>query len=220
LTVCAVGARADAAHELAERVAAAYGLEAFSHVEAIRYTFNVTLPNKTISRNWVWSVKENSVTAMQQGTLHAYKRNAPDAVAANKDLDGQFVNDQYWLLFPFHLIWDKEATLTLADGEQPLPIGPGTARKLTVSYPAEGGYTPGDAYDLYVDSQNHLVQWVYRKGNSPTPTRITTWAQPTTVGPLQLCLDHRTPDSPFHLWFSDVGVRLTGTSVWIESQAP
>jgi hypothetical protein len=29
-----------------------------------------------------------------------------------EDIDANFLNDQYWLLLPFHVIWDTRATMT------------------------------------------------------------------------------------------------------------
>jgi hypothetical protein len=37
-------------------------------------------------------------------------------------IDLEFINDQYWLLLPFHVIWDGSATVTDA-GMPELPFG-------------------------------------------------------------------------------------------------
>ena len=66
-----------------------------------------------------------------------------------------------------------------------LPIGTGKARRIVVSYPTNEGYTPGDVYELFVDDSDRIVQWVYRKGGDPKPTRITTWEDYRKVGPLK-----------------------------------
>ena len=46
--------RAQARSPIAEQIAKTYGLDSFGQVEAIRYTFNLELPGKNISRSWVW----------------------------------------------------------------------------------------------------------------------------------------------------------------------
>ncbi len=42
------------------------------------------------------------------------------------EIEPAFVNDNYWLLFPFHAYWDTSATVT-DQGMQKLPIGTGSA---------------------------------------------------------------------------------------------
>jgi hypothetical protein len=79
-----------------------------------------------------------------------------------------------------------------------------------VRYPTEGGYTPGDAYDLRLDSTGRIESWVFRKGNSPEPTREALWSEPVPVGPLRLSLDRPGPDKGFHLWFTGVTVDTLG----------
>src|SRR5215510_11543915 len=46
--------RAQTRPPIAEQIAKTYGLDSFGKVEAIRYTFNLELPGKNISRSWVW----------------------------------------------------------------------------------------------------------------------------------------------------------------------
>src|SRR5260370_25629801 len=61
-----------------------------------------------------------------------------------------FVNDNYWLLFPFHAYWDTSATVT-DEGMKKLPTGTGSAEHIVVKDDAElGGYTPGHSCELYV----------------------------------------------------------------------
>jgi hypothetical protein len=42
---------------IAEQMAKTYGLDAFGHIEAIRYTFNAQFPGVHVSRSWVWQPK-------------------------------------------------------------------------------------------------------------------------------------------------------------------
>jgi hypothetical protein len=113
------------------------------------------------------------------------------------------------------LYWDQSATVTVDEAPLNLPIGTGQAKRLTVRYPANEGYTPGDVYELFVDSSDRIVQWIYRKGGDPKPTRITTWEDYKKVGPLTLSLDHNSHDGAFRVWFTDVAVRLAGKSEWV-----
>jgi len=52
------------------------------------------------------------------------------------EIEPSFVNDNYWLLFVFHAYWDKSAAVT-DEGMKKLPMGAGSARLVSVKYPAE-----------------------------------------------------------------------------------
>ncbi len=205
------------------QIAEAYGLKKFGDVEEMRYTFNVKLPDRVVSRSWTWEPKADRVTfrgTAEQGGTVAYERSVlagkPDEPI--KKIDPQFVNDNYWLIFPLRLFWDQSATVTADEAPMKLPIGTGQSKRLVVRYPANEGYTPGDVYELFIDDTGRIVQWIYRKGGDPQPTRITTWEGYQQIGPLLLSLDHKSPDGSFRLWFTDVAVRLTGRTDWITAR--
>lgn len=203
-----------------DRLADAYGIQKFDTVEELRYTFNVKLPDRTISRSWSWEPKKDRVTfkgTAEQGGTVAYNRSdlAKQPTEELKKIDASFVNDNYWLIFPLRLFWDQSAKVTAYQAPVKLPIGTGQATRLVVKYPDNEGYTPGDVYELFIDKSNRMVQWIYRKGGDPKPTRITTWEDYKKVGPLTLALDHNSPDGVFRMWFTDVAVRLSGRSDWV-----
>jgi hypothetical protein len=135
-------------------------------------------------------------------------------------VDPAFINDQYWLLFPFHLVWDAGATVEDA-GMQRLPSGKGSARRVVVKYPS-GGYTPGDTWEPYVGTDGRIRELVFRGGGPGVPKLLTsTWADHKKVGPLLIALDHpSTADGkPGRLFFSNVAVKLVGSSTWVEAQS-
>ena len=47
-----------------DRLADAYGIKNFDQVEELRYTFNVKIGDKVISRSWSWEPKTDRVTFM------------------------------------------------------------------------------------------------------------------------------------------------------------
>jgi hypothetical protein len=207
-------------NDLPLQVAKAYGLDSFALVGKIKYTFNVKFNGKTISRSWLWNVSNGCVTMQQPGSApFSYARNGtPDTAVKNvRTVDAQFINDLYWLLFPLHLAWDVSAAITIA-ADRPVPIGTGAATRITVTYPPAGGYTPGDAFDLFVDKSNHVTQWVFRRGNAAVPTRTNRWEENRRVGPLLVSLDRTGPDSTFRVWFTDVAVQLKGSNDWLSPQ--
>ncbi len=213
---------------IAEKIAKTYGVDSWSQVEAIRYTWNVQFPGGNIAHSWVWEPKTGQVSYEGKGKdgkpvkvtyQSSHLSNEPANV--RDEIQPSFINDQYWLLFPFHAYWDTSATVTNL-GMRKLPIGKGSAELVRVKYPAAaGGFTPGDTWDLYVGKGNRVEQFVYRRGGSTKPSVvITTWAGYKKAGPILISTEHRgTADGkPLHLFFSNVAVKLTGSNTWIPAQ--
>lgn len=211
-----------------EQIARAYGLDSFGQIEAVRYTWNVQFPGASVSHTWEWEPKTGKVTFEGKDNdgkpvTVSYKRSElasqPDAVKTGTD--PSFINDNYWLVFPFHACWDTGASVT-DQGMKKLPIGAGSARLISVKYPADGGgYTPGDTWDLYVGKDNRVVQFIYHRGGPKKPsTVIASWTGYKKAGPLLVSTEHRgTADgAPVHLWISDVSVKLAGSDTWVKAQ--
>jgi len=130
LLTVAAAARAQQLPPLAEQMAKTYGLDSFGQVEGIRYTFNLDLPGLTRSETWEWDPKTNTVTYEgkdKDGKLvkATYQRShlSSQSEAVRKTIDPAFVNDQYWLVFPFHVAWDGAKVTD--EGMQKLPLGAG-----------------------------------------------------------------------------------------------
>jgi len=211
-----------------EQIAKTYGLDSYGQIEAIRYTWNGEIPGVfNISHAWVWEPKTGQVSFESKDkdgkpVKVTYNRaqlaSQPDAV--KNEVDPAFTNDNYWLLFPFHAYWDTSATVT-HQPMQKLPVGSGSADLVSVKYPAEGGYTPGDTWDLYVGKDNRVEQLVYHRGGPKKPSLVTaTWAGNKKAGPLLVSTEHRgTADGkPLHIWLSNVAVKLTGSDTWVKAQ--
>jgi len=213
---------------IVEQMAKAYGLDSFGKIERIRYTFNLDLPGLKLSRSWEWDAKTGDEVTYEgkdkagKPVKVTYRRSQLDSQSAlvKDEIDPAFVNDQYWLLFPFHVVWDASAKVEDA-GMQKLPLGKGTAERVVVKYPAEGGYTPGDTWELYVGTDDRVREFIYRRGGPKKPSVvITTWASHKKAGPLLVSMDHRgTADGkPVHVFFSDVSVKLTGSDTWANAR--
>jgi len=210
-----------------EQVARTHGLDSFGQVEAIRYTWNAQFPGVSLSHPWIWEPKKDQVTyegkdksgkPVKVTYLRSQLNSQPDNV--KNEIDPSFVNDNYWLLFPFHAYWDKSATAT-DQGMKPLPQGSGSAELVSVKYPSDGGYTPGDTWDLYVGKDGRVEQFVYHRGGPRKPsTVITTWEAYKKAGPLLISTDHNgTADgNTVRIFLTDVAVKLTGSDNWINAQ--
>ncbi len=220
LTACA-GHTKERGMTARQQIAESYGLPYFGEVEKIQYTFNVNIGEKQISRFWIWQPHLNRVTfkGMDYQEAITYNRSEMVHTESNKlkKIDAWFINDNYWLLFPYHVAWDKNAKVEDIGRQRP-PMGDARARCVVVTYPATGGYTPGDVYDLYLDDQYRLTQWVYRRGGSEKPTRISTWDDHRKVGPLTMSLNHQGEDQNFRVWFTNVGVKMVGADRWLFAQ--
>jgi hypothetical protein len=215
---------------IAAQMAKTYGLEAFGQIDAIRYTFNLQVPGVNVSRSWVWQPKTDHVSyagkekdgkPVQVTYQRAQLSSPSDAV--QHDIDPAFINDQYWLLFPLHVVWDGNATVTDA-GRHTLPLGEGTAARVVVQYPAEGGgYAPGDTWELSVGADHRVEAFIYRGGGAGRQKRpsvlIATWAGYKQAGPLLISTDHRgTADGkPMRVFFSEVSVKLVGSDTWVHA---
>jgi hypothetical protein len=220
--------RAQTRPPIAEQLAKTYGLDSFGQIEAIRYTFNVQFPGVNISHSWVWEPKTGKVSYEgkdKEGkpVKATYLRSQLNSQAANvkDEIEPAFVNDQYWLVFPFHVYWDTSADVQDL-GMQKLPLGKGSAKRVVVKYPMEaGGYTPGDTWELFLGSDGRVKEFIYRRGGTKKPgVVIATWAGYKKAGPLLISTEHRgTADGkPLHLFFSDVSVKLTGSDTWMNAQ--
>jgi len=220
--------RAQMHSPIAEQIAKTYGLDSFEQVEAIRYTFNLDLSGKNISRSWVWHPKTGQVSydgkdkdgkPLKVTYLQSELYKESDAV--KDEVDPNFVNDNYWLVFPFHAYWDSPGADVQDKGMQKLPSGKGSAKLVSVKYPSKGGYTPGDTWDLYVGNDNRIEEFVYHRGGEKKPQLVTTtWGGYKKAGPLLFSTDHRgTADgSPVRVSFSNVAVKLAGSESWIDAQ--
>ena len=210
-------------------VAKAYGLDSYGQVEAIRYTWNGEIPGVfKLAHTWEWEPKTGKISyegkdkegkPVKVSYMSSELNSQSDMV--KNEVEPAFVNDNYWLLFPFHAYWDSSATVT-DKGAQKLPIGAGSATLVSVKYPAEaGGYTPGDTWDLYVGKDKRVQAMVYHRGGPTKPSVVTaTWTGYKKAGPLLISTEHRgTADGkPLHIFISDVAVKLTGSDTWKKAE--
>jgi hypothetical protein len=199
---------------IGEKIAEAYGVDGFGEIEEIRFTFNVKKQETEVSRSWIWLPKADRVTYLGDGkTAEAVTYDRKDLSATGseslREIDSHFINDQYWLIFPFHLVWDKDITVRIDPEKGKFPISGKMGRMVSVVYPQVGGYTPGDRYDLFLDDDNLIAEWIYRRGGSEVPTVSAAWEDNRRVGPITLSLDHPGADGKFRVWFTGVELKLS-----------
>src|ERR1051325_8216598 len=210
---------------IAEQIAKAYGLDSWGQIDAIRYTFNI--PAFKISRTWTWEPKADRVTYEGKDKTGnpvkvTYVRSQLSSQPENvkKEIEPGFINDQYWLVLPFHVLWDTGATVE-DKGMQKVPGGKGSARHVIMKYPSDVGYTPGDTWELYVGADNRIQKMVFHHDGTVKPSLVdVTWEGYKKAGPLLFSTEHKgTADGkPVRVFFSDVAVKSAGSDTWVNAQ--
>ena len=213
---------------LLDQVAKTYGIDSWDKVDAVRYTWNADIPGLfKATHKWEWEPKTGKVS--YEGTdkdgkpvnvSYDSSQLSSQSDQVKNEIEPSFVNDNYWAVFPFHAYWDKSAS-AIDQGKFNLPEGAGTAELLPIKYPAEGGYTPGDTWDLYVGQDNRVGYFVYHRGGAKPPSRVfATWTGYKKAGPILFSTEHRgmADGKPMHIWLSDVAVKVAGSDKWVAAQ--
>ena len=211
---------------IADQIAQTYGFGSFSQVDAIRYTFTLDGgPKLKLHRTWIWEPKKDRITfegkdkaGKDVKVTYVRSQIASQDAFVKEVVDPGFFNDQYWLLLPFHMIWDTGPTIEDA-GMQKLPLGKGKAHKVVMKYPNQGGYLPGDSWAMFVGKDNRIQQIEFHHGGNAKPSKVVAdWKDYKMVGPLLFSLDHhgKADGHPFRLTFTNVAVRLEGSDTWVE----
>ena len=189
--------------EVHEKIAMANGFENFDSIQKVKFTFNVKM-NDTVrsERQWTWNLDTDKISLTEKDSTMSYIQK--DSLAEDKKyIDQRFVNDSYWLLFPYQLKWSKadfsEAKTVKA------PISGDEMQMLTVSYPADGGYTPGDSYDIYFDDDYMIQEWVY-KASGGGREMATTWEDYEDFDGVKISKMHKSEDGNFQLYFTNISV--------------
>lgn len=188
---------------IAQKIANAHGFDNWQDVTEIQFTFNVDKDSSHFERTWHWKPKTNAVTAISKKDTITYFRTKIDSTLTKTD--GGFINDKFWLLVPFQLVWDQGITISKPILEED-PISQSQRNKITLTYSNEGGYTPGDAYDIYYNDDYLIKTWIFRRGNQPEPSMITTFENHQTFHGIKLALDHKKADQNWNLNFTNIKV--------------
>jgi hypothetical protein len=189
---------------IAEKIAKAHGLEAFSRLSQLHYRFNVQRDTIYFGRSWQWSPKSGEVVFYGSDTV-SFNQHLVEEESIKK-IDQSFINDKYWLLFPFQLVWDTDVSFEQKDNK----IGPITGQEfkhVVVTYTKDGGYTPGDVYELFCDEDWLIREWIFRRGGNVDPTIITTWEGYQDFNGIKIATNHVNADGSFRLWFSDINIQ-------------
>lgn len=190
-------------------VAEAYGIDHWDQIEQIRYTFRVDRAERSLARSWAWSPKTGEVTRTVDGESLSFNADAVDQTSpeAVREAHHQFINDAYWFLMPFQLVWSDPELRYVRDAE--MPREGGRAHKLVVSYPT-GGYTPGDVYELYLEPEGKpwVRYWIFRRGGQEDGS-LAPWSGRVRLGPIVVTTGRSSPEEkPSRPYFTDISATL------------
>jgi len=188
----------------AQKIAYKNGFENFENVSEINFTFNVDRGENHYERSWIWNPKTDDVTMISKTDSIQYNRKVMDSII--KQTDAGFINDKYWLLAPYNLVWDEGTTFSEKQNVI-APISKDTINQLTVVYGSEGGYTPGDAYDFFYTNDYTIKEWIFRKGNDTIPSMINTWEDYENFNGLEIAKMHKDSTGTFKLYFTNIKVK-------------
>lgn len=191
---------------IAKEIANAHGFENWKNVSKIEFSFQVIRDSVVgKGRSWTWKPQTNEVTMTAGEKTESYTRDNLNNI--NMAADRAFINDKFWLLIPFQLIWDTSATISESKKAE-APISKTELNMITLTYPKEGGYTPGDAYDIFYDDNYMIKEWVFRKGNSLEPSLTTTFENIKDYNGIKIATDHKREGGKWNLNFTDIIITM------------
>ena len=182
------------------KIAEANGFEHFNDLNEVDFTFNVKV-NDTLrsERSWKWFPKTNKVELTEKGETISYTQG--DSLSG-KELaaDQKFINDSYWLLFPYQLMWSNyESNYS---EKEVAPISNKEMQMLTVNYKGKGGYSPDDSYKVYFNDEDMIQEWTYISSEGRELT--TTWEDYEKFKGISISKMHKSADSTFQLYFTNI----------------
>jgi len=190
---------------IAEKIANAHGYQNWKNVKTFEFTFGGKIEDSSSGRAWVWNPKTNDVKLVRNGDITEYNRNNMDSIALRADR--AFINDKFWALIPFQLIWDEGLRISEPVSASS-PVKQEVLFKITIIYSIKGGYTPGDAYDIYYDNEYIIREWSYRKGNAAKPSLSNTFENYKDFNGLKIAEHHKKAESDWNLLLRNIKVEL------------
>lgn len=189
----------------AQKIANAHGFENWKNVTEVQFTFAVDRDTiKGNGRSWTWLPQKDSVY-MQAGSQN-FKYSRANLGNTPNNADRAFINDKFWAFVPFQLVWDASATISEVTKEK-APISETEMNMITILYPTEGGYTPGDAYDIYFGEDYLIKEWTFRKGNAEAPSLSTTFENYKDYNGIKIATDHKQKGGNWNLNLTNVKVK-------------
>lgn len=186
-----------------EKIAKAHGYRNWKNIKELTYTFNVNKDSSHFERTWKWQPKKNQVKMIAEKDTIEYRRNKMDSIL--QKTDQAFINDKYWLLFPFQLVWDQGFQHSVKEKVK-APISKKPMKEITIAYDNQDGYTPGDTYKIYVNKDFIIKEWSYIPSENKEPKLSTTWEDYKEINGLKIATSHQNKERSFKLYFTNIEV--------------
>jgi hypothetical protein len=190
---------------IAQKIANAHGFEHWNNVKTIEFTFGGKIEEPNSGRAWVWNPKTSDIKLNSDGKTVEYNRNNMDSTSLKADR--AFINDKFWTFIPFQLIWDDGITIS-----EPIksvaPISNENLNKITLLYSDVGGYTPGDAYDLYFDKDYIIKEWQFRRDNSEEASISNTFESYKDLNGIKIAQEHKKAEGDWNILIRNLKIEL------------
>ena len=190
---------------IAQKIANAHGFEHWNNVKTIEFTFGGKIEEPNSGRAWVWNPKTSDIKLNSDGKTVEYNRNNMDSTSLKADR--AFINDKFWTFIPFQLIWDDGITIS-----EPIksvaPISNENLNKITLLYSDIGGYTPGDAYDLYFDKDYIIKEWQFRRDNSEEASISNTFESYKDLNGIKIAQEHKKAEGDWNILIRNLKIEL------------
>ena len=190
---------------IAQKIANAHGFEHWNNVKTIEFTFGGKMEEPNSGRAWVWNPKTSDIKLNSDGKIVEYNRNNMDSTSLKADR--AFINDKFWTFIPFQLIWDDGITIS-----EPIksvaPISNENLNKITLLYSDVGGYTPGDAYDLYFDKDYIIKEWQFRRDNSEEASISNTFESYKDLNGIKIAQEHKKAEGDWNILIRNLKIEL------------
>ncbi len=190
---------------IAEKIANAHGFLNWHKVKTFAFTFGGKIEDSSSGRAWVWNPKTNDIKLTRNSEVTNYNRNSMDSIAIKADR--AFINDKFWALIPFQLVWDEGTTISEPEKTKS-PIKNQDLNKITITYSNEGGYTPGDAYDIFYNDNYIIQEWNFRRANATEPSLSNTFENYSDYEGLKIAQEHKKNEGDWNLLVRNIKVEL------------
>jgi hypothetical protein len=190
------------ATSIIDSIARVAGMNDLTNIMEIDFTFSAKAPSGKVVRRWQWFPRTDDVIFNGKSPdgkkeTVTYSRKAvvdtrPEAQV--RTIDAWFVNDCFWLLFPYFLANDPQKRVT-RNNSAIMPISGKWATGVTVEYYKPDPRRPGDKFELFVDSTCQIKEWVFYPYESFKSVSANKWEGYSAIGPFVVSLDRPAKDS-------------------------
>lgn len=190
-------------HPALIKVAMTHGLESWEKTKQIEFQFNVNHNDIEMQRHWLWDLENEQITRFIEGSEITTSTNLE---TADKKVHEAFINDTYWLVFPFHLLKTDAYSVELTE-KASCPINENEVTEIAIQFKEIGGYTPGDLYKIYVDENYRIQSWSFHSNREESPNLVNSWENYQSFEGIQISMNRPNDTGDFEIYFNEINVQ-------------